>query len=79
MTANPVPIGKLTFDLQTGCHAFAFSFEGRPVPHEIDTFPTLELAKLWADPWDGRIWEEPSDADDSALLVSRSKKPRALR
>jgi hypothetical protein len=46
----------------------------RPVHHEIDTFRTLEHAMRWADPWGERIWEEPSDADESAVLVSRCKK-----
>jgi hypothetical protein len=35
---------------------------------------TLELALRWCDPWNERIWEEPSDADESAVLISRSKK-----
>ena len=25
---------------------------------------------LWADPWGERKWEEPSDADESAVLVA---------
>jgi hypothetical protein len=32
----------------------------------------------WVDPWAERIWEEPWEADDSRILVSRSKKPGAL-
>ncbi len=28
----------------------------------------------WVDPWTERIWEEPWEADDSRILVSRSKK-----
>ena len=39
---------------------------------------TLEWAKRWADPWDERIWEEPSDADETAVLISTRKKPGAL-
>jgi hypothetical protein len=46
--------------------------------HRIDTFDTLEWAKRWADPWDERIWEGPSDADETAVLISTRKKPGAL-
>ena len=75
---NPVPLGKLNFNQQTGCYGFTFQFPGRPIHHAIDTFRTVEDAKCWADPWNERIWEEPSDADESALLVSRIKKPGAI-
>src|ERR1700719_3525429 len=36
---------------------------------------TFEAAKLVADLRDERVWEEPSDADESKLLVSRTLKP----
>lgn len=78
MTAYPVPIGKITFNPQTQYYGFAFHFEGHRVHHSIDTFRTPEDAMRWADPWNERVWEEPSDADESALLISRSKKPGAL-
>ena len=31
------------------------------------------------DPWRERTWEEPSEGDDSRLLISWSKKQGALR
>jgi hypothetical protein len=62
----------------TRCYGFAFNFAGRPVHHRIDTFDTLEWALRWADPWQERIWEEASDADESSILVSRPKRPGAL-
>jgi hypothetical protein len=48
-------------------------------PHwKIDTFESLEAVMLWADPWRERVWQEPSDADESRILFSRQKKPGAL-
>ncbi len=46
--------------------------------YRIDTFDILEWALHWADPWQERIWEEPSDTDESAVLVSRAKRLGAL-
>jgi len=40
----------------------------------IDTFASFEDVMRWVDPWTERIWEEPWEADDSRILVSRSKK-----
>lgn len=74
----PVPIAKITFDPQTRCYGFAFHFEGRPVHHRIDSFETLEQVMRWADPWNERVWEETSDADETAVLISMRKKPGTL-
>jgi hypothetical protein len=32
----------------------------------------------WVDPWRERVWEDPGEADESRILVSRSEKPGAL-
>ena len=63
---------------QTRYYGFTFHFEGQRVHHKIDTFETLELAMRWADRWGERIWEEPSDADESAVLMSRRKRAGEL-
>jgi hypothetical protein len=39
---------------------------------------SMEWAMRWADPWNERIWEEPSDTDETAMLISTRKKPGAL-
>jgi len=39
---------------------------------------SVEDAMRWADPWGERIWEEASDADESAVLVSTRKRAGAL-
>lgn len=78
MLSLPVPIARITFNPDTRCYGFAFNFEGRPAHHRIDTFDTLEWALRWADPWQERIWEEASDADESAVLVSIWKKLGAV-
>jgi hypothetical protein len=74
----PIPIARITFDPGTRCYGVAFNFEGRPVHHRIDTFDTLDWALRWADPWQERIWEEASDADETAVLISMRKRPGAL-
>jgi len=71
------PNSQITFP-ETCCYSFAFNFAGRPMHHRIDTFDSLEDVMRWADPWQERTWEEPSDADESAVLVSRAKRPGAL-
>jgi hypothetical protein len=70
-------IPNLPFNPQTGYYSFASQMKAA-IHQAIDTLRTLEDAKRWADPWDERIWEDPSDADESGLLVSRRKKPGAL-
>ena len=76
--ALPVPTAKITFNPETRCYGFAFNFPGQPIHHRIDSFDTVESALRWADPWNERIWQEPSDADESAVLVSRAKRLGAL-
>jgi hypothetical protein len=49
----------------------SFHFEGRQAHYVLDTHLTLDDALRAADPHNERIWEEPSDADESRLLVSR--------
>jgi hypothetical protein len=66
----PVPIARITFNQQTRCYGFAFNFAGLWVHHAIETMESFESALRWADPWNGRIWEEPSAANESAVLVS---------
>jgi hypothetical protein len=77
-TDYSVPVATLTYDPKTKYYGFSFRFEGRSLHHAIASFKTIDDAKTWADPWGERIWEEPSDADESALLVSRWKVPGAL-
>jgi len=48
------------------------------VHHAIETMESVEDAMRWADPWGERIWEEASDADESAVLVSTRKRAGAL-
>ena len=73
-----VPVSRIYFDPETRCYGFTFNYPGLRVHHCIDTFESVERALRWADPWDERIWEEPSDADETALLISTRKKPGAL-
>jgi hypothetical protein len=75
---GPVPEISITFDPAARCYGFSVRLPGmRPHP-AIDTFESLEDVMRWADPWRERVWEEPSEADETRILVSRSKKPGAL-
>ena len=78
LTQSLVPIGKIVFNPETGYYGFTVHFEGQRVHHQIDTFHPIESAKRWADPWDKRIWEEPSDDDETSPLISTRKKPGEL-
>jgi hypothetical protein len=57
------------------CYGFSTRLPGVRPHWMIDTFTSLEDVMRWVDPWRGRVWEEPSDADESRILVSRSEKP----
>jgi hypothetical protein len=44
----------------------------------MQVFESLERALAWIDPWNERVWEQPSDADESCLLVSRRYVPGSV-
>ena len=75
---GPVHEISITFDPGTRCYGFSTRLPGMRPQWAIDTFESLDDVMRWADPWRERVWEEPSEADDSRMLVSRSKKPGAL-
>ncbi len=67
----PVPIAAIFQNPATGWFGVSYHFEGRQPHYVLDTHLTLDDALRAADPHNERIWEEPSDADESRLLVSR--------
>ena len=67
----PVPIATIFQNPATGSFGVSFHLEGRQSHYVLDTHLTLDDALRAADPHNERIWEEPSDADESRLLVSR--------
>ena len=67
----PVPIATIFQNPATGWFGVSFHFEGRQPHYVLDTHLTLDDALRAADPHKERIWEEPGDADESKLLVSR--------
>ena len=75
---GPVPEISITFDPTAQAYGFSTRLPGLRPHWTIDTFTSLEDVMRWVDPWRERIWEEPWEADDSRILVSRSKKPGAL-
>jgi hypothetical protein len=75
---GPIPEISITFDPAMCCYGFSTRLPGMRPHWKIDTFDSLEAVMLWADPWRERVWEEPSDADESRILISRERKPGAL-
>lgn len=75
---GPVPEISITFDPTTQCYGFSTRLPGMRPHWIIDTFTSLDDVMRWVDPWKERIWEEPSDANEDALLVSRGKRAGAL-
>jgi len=76
---GPVPEISITFDPFTRCYGFSTRLPGLHPHWVIDTFTSLEDVMRWVDPWTDRVWEEPAEAHDSRILVSRSKKLGARR
>src|ERR1700674_646275 len=72
---RPVPEISITFDPATRCYGFSTRLPGMRPHWMIDTFTSLEDVMRWVDPWRERVWEEPGEADESRILVSRSEKP----
>jgi hypothetical protein len=68
---GPVPEISITFDPATRCYGFSTRLPGMRPHWMIDTFTSLEDVMRWVDPWRERLWEEPGDADESRILVSR--------
>ena len=68
---GPVPEISITFDPATRCYGFSTRLPGMRPHWMIDTFTSLEDVMRWVDPWRERVWEEPGDADESRILVSR--------
>jgi hypothetical protein len=71
---GPVPEISITYDPATHCYGFSARLPGMRPHWVIDTFRSIEEVMLWADSWRERIWEEPSDADEDRILISREKK-----
>jgi hypothetical protein len=71
-----VPICTIALD-SAGTFGFRVNFAGRP-PHDVmSSFPSPEATLNWLDLHRERIWIEPSDADESKLLISRAYLPGA--
>jgi hypothetical protein len=67
----PVPIATIFQCPATDWFGVSYHFEGCQPHYVLDTHLMLDDALRAADPHNERIWEDPSDADESKLLVSR--------
>ena len=68
----PTPIATIFYDSETGYFGYRYAFPGRPSHRTFATCPTLKDALDACDPQHEHDWVEPSDADERALLASRS-------
>jgi hypothetical protein len=75
MKTFPVPPCTITFNPATGFYGFATRFDGR-LPHDqMAAFTSVENVLAWVDPQNERVWDAASDADESAIMLSRAYKP----
>jgi hypothetical protein len=68
------PITTVFHDSATGYYGYMVRFDGSKPHYTLATCLTLQDALDSCDPHREHIWEEASDADEGALLVSRAFK-----
>jgi hypothetical protein len=68
------PITTLFYVPETRRFGFSYAFEGHAPHHIIRSCPTLQDALDHCDPHREHVWEDPSDDDENAVLVSRGYK-----
>lgn len=71
-------IATIFFVPETGQYGFRYQFAGRKPHYQIDTIPTLQRALDHCDAHREHVWEDASDADENAIMVSRSYKPDSV-
>src|SRR5262245_39067045 len=74
-----VPECKITFDPAAGFYGFECRVGGKVPHYEMRVFESLERTLAWLDPHKERVWEDPGDADDTCLLISRAYVPGSVR
>jgi hypothetical protein len=73
-----IPETTIFYNPATGYYGFSTRFPGRHPHHSIVSFDSVDAVLRWCDPHREHIWEEPSDADESKLLISRDFRNRRL-
>jgi hypothetical protein len=69
--ARPTPECIVRYNSETRLFAFEVRFAGQRPHYAIDVFEWLDMLMRWIDPHNERVWEEPSDADEIKILISR--------
>lgn len=75
---SPHPITTIFQVPATGCYGYSHHFPGHRPHCTLATCATLQDALDSCDPHREFIWEEASDADESALLGSRGFKENSV-
>ena len=68
------PIATIFYVPETGYYGFRYQFAGRKPHYTIDTCPTLQHALDHCDAHREHLWEDASDANEDAIMVSRGYK-----
>ena len=71
MANRGIPEATVFYDPGTGYYGYRTRFPGFAFHMIWDTCRTYEDALAACDPHRERVWEETSDADESALQVAR--------
>ena len=77
-SSSPSPVCRIFHDPDTQQYGFVVNHPGQRPHWEMNVFETMERAMQYVDPHGERIWEEPSDADESCVLISRAYKPGSV-
>lgn len=67
----PMPLCEIFYDPSSRQYGFRSHFAGCKPHFTMAVFTSIENAMNWIDPHRERVWEEASDADEDALLISR--------
>jgi len=60
---------------ETRFFGFRYRFPDRKSHYELATFDTIQQVLAHCDAHHEHVWEDASDADENAILVSRDYKP----
>jgi len=78
MPKYSIPVTVVWFNAATSRYGFSVSFAGRPPHYTMDVFDSLKNLMAWLNPHGEILFAEPSDADESKLLVSVGYRPGSV-
>ena len=76
--SDAIPETTIFYEPVTGRYGFSTRFRGQHPHHTIATFDSVDEVLRWCDPHRERIWEEASDADETASRARLQRGNRGL-